>query len=278
MIFNFRRFNTQLSKLETIKNNQEYQLNPLRKLQIKNSILEQIKNPNINHGLDSETELFQKRYFDQERKLKMIKYIISSLIGLSLIGGTAFASTGAKPGDLLFPIKKAEENVQLNMAFSEQAKANLQTKFAEERAQELDEVSADANTTTKADENILQARQELSNAIGNLSEVETKLQSKGNTTSAEAVARIIAKLKEKELDNEDKVKIKSSDQNENDQKNKNDQNDDKNQNGNHADDSINNDENTNISLPNINANLHSDLHIKNKSEGQNQNSDGDQGE
>lgn len=72
---------------------------------------------------------------------KIFRYGLPSLLGISLLGGTAFASGNAKPGDILYPVKRAVEQVRLNLAVSDTTKAELQAQFAQERLKELKEIS-----------------------------------------------------------------------------------------------------------------------------------------
>ena len=52
-------------------------------------------------------------------------------------GGTVAASSGSVPGDTLYPVKTATEQVQMRLTFSKGAKAKLQARFAERRAREM---------------------------------------------------------------------------------------------------------------------------------------------
>lgn len=78
------------------------------------------------------------RYTWTERHHIAIRYIVSILLGLSLVGGTSFAASGsAQPGDILYPVKLAKEKVQLSLAGSEDSKTQLKARFAQERLNEL---------------------------------------------------------------------------------------------------------------------------------------------
>lgn len=64
------------------------------------------------------------------------------LLGLALlfgVSGTVVVSDNSKPGDVLFGIDRAVENIRLNFA-SEENKEKLKVKFAEERISELEEI------------------------------------------------------------------------------------------------------------------------------------------
>jgi hypothetical protein len=60
-----------------------------------------------------------------------------ALVFVFAAGGTVAASSGSVPGDTLYPVKTATEQVQMKLTFSEAAKAKLQARFAERRAREM---------------------------------------------------------------------------------------------------------------------------------------------
>lgn len=60
-----------------------------------------------------------------------------ALVLVFLGGGTVAASSGSVPGDALYPVKTATEQVQMSLTFSKTAKAKLQARFAERRAREM---------------------------------------------------------------------------------------------------------------------------------------------
>lgn len=172
--------------------------------------------------LSTRTETMSEvyRYSWTERKEQIMRYVISVLVGLSLFGGTAFASNSAKPGDLLYPVKRVKEKVQLSVAVSEQSKASLQAKFAEERLEELSELkiqsAAQATvastspvvTTTlagkkeknndaehvEADARV-SAQADVNNALEALQKVKSKLEAKGNARAAAVIGDNIARLR-----------------------------------------------------------------------------------
>ena len=53
-------------------------------------------------------------------------------------GGTVVASSNSLPGDLLYPVKIATEEVQAFFTFGDEARANLHIKFAERRVKEIE--------------------------------------------------------------------------------------------------------------------------------------------
>ncbi len=163
-------------------------------------------------SLRSETNPDLVRYSWVERKDKIMRYVISVLVGLSLFGGTAFASTSAKPGDLLYPVKRVTEKVQLTVAVNQQSKAQLQAKFAQERLQELDElkVENEASVSTTAtssperkrnqdhdrveEEARINTQADVSSAVEALKQAQAKLEARGNAQAAAIINQNILKL------------------------------------------------------------------------------------
>ncbi len=68
---------------------------------------------------------------------KSMTSIALALVLMLGMGGTAYASNEARPGDLLFPVDQILEEVRLALASSDDARAELQITFAEERLAEL---------------------------------------------------------------------------------------------------------------------------------------------
>jgi hypothetical protein len=64
------------------------------------------------------------------------------VIAFLLTGGTGLvnASSGALPGDRLYPVKRSWEGVQLAFVFDQQTKVELEHKFDHERVQEIEEL------------------------------------------------------------------------------------------------------------------------------------------
>jgi cytochrome b involved in lipid metabolism len=176
----------------------------------------------------AETKSSPARLTWTERKEKIMKYIISILVGLSLVGGTAFASSGSKPGDLLYPIKRAKEKVQLTVAASSESKANLQASFAQERLSELEKLEAKNksvhtnSTSTRVSNSQInndegqetefkaEAKVEVQNAVSVLQKLKIDLENKGNTEGAKAVAKNISRLQSRAKDHNIKIEVGKS--------------------------------------------------------------------
>ncbi|MDR3642257.1 MAG: DUF5667 domain-containing protein [Candidatus Doudnabacteria bacterium] len=174
-----------------------------------------------------------KIFYRVDWRLRFAKVAAPAILGLSLIGGTAYASGGSKPGDLLYPIKRATETIRLDLAASDQSKAVLQAQFAIERIKELAEikqsVQSSANTsgqnngsaatstggaavqiTATSGTSTLQniggqtrleiraqndASLQVNEALNAMQKVQDKLQNEGNKSAADAISQNIAKLR-----------------------------------------------------------------------------------
>ena len=72
----------------------------------------------------------------------LVNFIIAAILGLLLVGGTAFAAGNSIPGDLLYPVKLTAEKIALSLALPQHYKTQLQATFAEQRLVELQKLSA----------------------------------------------------------------------------------------------------------------------------------------
>lgn len=68
---------------------------------------------------------------------------VAFILVLALGGGTAYAAQGALPGDALYPVKLAlNERVESALAISDEAKADVEARFAARRAEEAETLAA----------------------------------------------------------------------------------------------------------------------------------------
>ena len=66
--------------------------------------------------------------------------LVAVILLAGLVGGTVYASAGALPGDVLYPIKRINEQVQWTFALDEEARARLREGLAERRREEARQV------------------------------------------------------------------------------------------------------------------------------------------
>ena len=72
---------------------------------------------------------------------------ILSLLILAFAGGSVFAaSTDSAPGDLLYPAKRALEQIQMAFTFSNEGKAELHAMFASRRVEEIEHIATTGDT------------------------------------------------------------------------------------------------------------------------------------
>jgi len=203
-------------------------LQPLNRELVKQRIMSAIAEPTAK-------EAAYTNFSFKEKAHKYLKFAVSTLVGLSLLGGTAFAANGSKPGDVLFGIKKAEEKIAISLAFSAQSQAELETKFANRRLEELRQIQAEthnneqggakATSTNSVQERPpkdpgqnqaeIQAEAEVSNAITVLTKTQAKLEANGNSNAASSVNETLLKLKAKQDESNKKKNKKENNDGEN---------------------------------------------------------------
>ncbi len=128
-------------------------------------------------------------------KPMFVPVIIATLV-IALGVGTAVASERAKPGDTLFGVDQALDQIKLTFALSDTAKARTANAIAAEREQELQELEQEHKTdaVAKAED---EAGKALSNAVDTIARVRSKLESKDNPGKAEeSLAKVEDKLRD----------------------------------------------------------------------------------
>lgn len=193
---NTKKFSREIQALKAL--NPVELLHPLRQEQIRQAVMENISG--VPQAARSDFNFIR-----MEKRHKILYYIVSTLLGLSILGSTAFASGGAMPGDSLYPVKRTKEKVQLALTFSEQAKAQLQAVQAQERLEELQEIKIKAQPQQVSPQNQKQqqletetehdALNQVNQALQTLTKVHTELKAKGNTRAAATLNDNIEKLK-----------------------------------------------------------------------------------
>ncbi|MBI4039282.1 hypothetical protein HY388_00450 [Candidatus Daviesbacteria bacterium] len=115
--------------------------------------------------------LNQKGHVNQSKGfVPAILLVVLAALGVTGVG-TAAASNNSVPGDPLFGLDKAIEEIQVTLAGNDQARARIRLEFAKERLVELETL---ANTNRLVDPAVTEAQNALNNATTTLSTVETK--------------------------------------------------------------------------------------------------------
>lgn len=201
-MFNIKKYNREINALKSAANDSS--LHPLRLAQLKQQLLEKIT-------INTQTKSSGTNLSHQENKIgfayrsMVIRYVLPTIAGVFLIGGTVLASNSALPGQPLYPVKRLKEKVELRLTISEKSHAEVMAKHAQERLVELDQIAPplpnqyDAQNLVEAeevhneqeDQARLEASNEIQGAINKLSEVKNKLESKGNKEAVTALGRTI---------------------------------------------------------------------------------------
>src|SRR3989344_314400 len=126
MLFDTKKFKKEIDGLKSMP--QSGGLHPLRQGQIK---------ANVMSAIAAEAPSASGNLAAPAKHAGFLKYLGTVLIGLGLIGGSALASEGSVPGDLLYPVKIVKEKVEVKMAVTANAKASVEARHADERMNEL---------------------------------------------------------------------------------------------------------------------------------------------
>lgn len=141
----------------------------------------------------------------------MIPFIIALAVLLGA-GGTVVASDAARPGDLLFPVDRAVEEVRATFASAE-GKVELKVKFAEERLDEMDSILDEENATSTPNGVSEEAKLNLSYALDILIMHLVDIHGEASTTPgiAQAISVIEDRLQDRMGDLPQELKIKIRD-------------------------------------------------------------------
>ena len=91
------------------------------------------------HGILSRLGLFK------------LSFAIAPLALILLVGGFGIASADALPGDTLYSVKRGFEKARLVMSPTDESKIELQTKYAEERLEELGKMESETDDASAVD-------------------------------------------------------------------------------------------------------------------------------
>ena len=132
MLWNTKNYTNELLSLRMLKRS-PIKLAPLNQEKIKQNIMQAVRSGNL-RSQNEPAVAFHVRHWS-----KVLGTIFS---GLAIVAGTAFAAGSSNPGDVLYPVKLAQEQVRLTLTPSEKNKAQLQASFAKERMKELKTISS----------------------------------------------------------------------------------------------------------------------------------------
>ncbi len=131
---------------------------------------------------------------------KPVAIFATILLAIFAVGGVSFASQSSLPGDTLYPIKLKTEEIRSVLSFSTQAKAQLESRLAQKRLEEAEQLSNESKLDSDARGQLETNFEEHANRAGD----ETKLLA---STDAKAAADINSNL-EVSLKAHDRILVK----------------------------------------------------------------------
>jgi len=105
-------------------------------------------------------------------------------------------ASASLPGDMLYPIKTAGENVQMAMTFSDENKVKLQMDFISRRGDELQQIVRQPESNEAKKEKVETAVKKITKDV---KEVNDKLTKIANTTPAKNAIEVVKQVDEKTL-------------------------------------------------------------------------------
>jgi hypothetical protein len=150
-----------------LKNTSPEPLSSQEKGEVLMSIKSDIKNLSTEGGAP---KLEVNKSINMEKSL-MIK-IAAVVVAFTATVSTAFASNSARPGDILFGVDRALEEIQLALTTDDGREAELKLQFAEERLQEVRELIAEANSSNSSDDNSSSSTSSSSSSTSQTLEIE----------------------------------------------------------------------------------------------------------
>lgn len=204
---NPRKHEKTLAALKRLES--DHNLNPLRQAVLKTELLKRIAK--------TETATTEVGGFAWIPLFKPMPIIATLIISIFVAGSAALATQNSLPGDALHPVKLAAENLEIRLAASEQTRAQLEARHADERLVELSHLRIRATNETAVEARIKIENQhrsaetmtqtELENALNVLQTVQTKLEDRGNLTAAAAIKNVLTRLADRATNSNFEVEL-----------------------------------------------------------------------
>ena len=196
MWLNVSKFTKELKLLRVLK--KDSGLNLLRQQALKEQLLSKLDNaPSSEHELT---------VFSWGVHQHTWAYAVVPIVFIMFITGTIFASAQALPGEPLYGVKRLKEKVESAVVIGETAHANIEAKHAQIRLEEMTVITTQTEAVapeqtkdkTKAQELEVEitndAHVQLEKALNVLSEVNTKLETRGEVQAASKIKETINAL------------------------------------------------------------------------------------
>jgi len=121
-----------------------------------------------------------------------------SLAGLVLIAGAGTAAAGSVPGDPAFVLKKAFEDVQVNLTFDDVQRVQLLAQIADRRLQELQQIAnKDDGQQNNKDDKTVAASEEFAKAVAQFRAAVDQVQTVAPADKADKVQKVVEDSREK---------------------------------------------------------------------------------
>ncbi len=176
---------------------QQTGLHPLRQAALKSQLLERVASEDV-------PPLLEKRLL-WNSSVSSVPAIFAAVFCVLIAGGAALATETSTPGDIFHPLKLVSEKIELRLAPSNEMKATIEARQANERIEELTHVRAKASSTEKAE---IKARLEdrsksievetkvrVEKTLESLEQVRNNLSAQGNERAVRAIDKSIERLK-----------------------------------------------------------------------------------
>lgn len=132
---------------------------------------------------------------NMNKKFRPIVALATLILTFTVLGGVAYASDSAMPGEPLFGVDKAMEQIRRTLTLNPLDRAEYEMKVMDERMEELKQMSYEQNAMgiSNGIEEVEAQQLRLQNMFANMSQ----LRSEGDTQEAERQLQVMNKIAEK---------------------------------------------------------------------------------
>ncbi len=132
---------------------------------------------------------------NMNKKFRPIVALATLILTFAVLGGVAYASDSAMPGEPLFGVDKAMEQIRRTLTLNPLDRAEYEMKVMDERMEELKQMSYEQNAMgiSNGIEEVEAQQLRLQNMFANMSQ----LRSEGDTQEAERQLQVMNKIAEK---------------------------------------------------------------------------------
>src|SRR3989344_8745919 len=137
--------------------------------------------------------------------IRIVRYSVVTASMLIFVSATFVFASNAKPGEKLFALNKFGEQVLLSLPLTMDQKAQLHTHIVTNRLNALSQIQT-ADVTSQL-ERVKESDESIHAAIQAISTNKEKLQTRGQTTSAQKLDKVLNQLDDLAAQHEQRIKI-----------------------------------------------------------------------